>query len=156
MSQMQVILRTKIIGLGSVGDVVSVKRGYARNYLLPNKMAVRNDKANLAAVMAEREHIQAELDRVLASAKTRAEGFSGATLHLARNAKEDGVSLFGAISATDVVGCLAEQDLEAKRTEVLFSAGEIKTVGEHVISIRFHPEVVLELPLSVAALTEEE
>lgn len=154
MSQIQVILRTKIIGLGTVGDVVSVKRGYARNYLLPNKMAVRNDKDNLAQVMADREQIQAELDNLLVSAQTRAERFNGVTLNLTRNVREDQVSLFGAISATEVVDSLVEQSLEAKRTEVLFSSGEIKTVGEHSVSLRFHPEVTVVLSVTVEPIEE--
>ena len=154
MSNFKVILRTELAGLGSVGDVVTVKRGYARNYLLPKKMAARPTKENIQAVEAERHEIQMELERLLSVAQQRAKAVDGVVITLERNAKEDG-SLFGAVGATDIVNELSAQGHEVKRAEVLFTQGEIKSTGEFVVSLRFHSKVTLDLPINVIAIAEE-
>jgi large subunit ribosomal protein L9 len=136
-----------------VGDVVAVKRGYARNYLFPKKMAARLTKENLEAVEVERHEILAEQERLLSVAQQRAKTLDGVSIALSRIAKEDG-SLFGAVGATDIVNELSAQGHEVKRAEVLFTQGEIKSTGEFAVSLRFHPKLTLELPVKVTA--EEE
>jgi large subunit ribosomal protein L9 len=145
---MQVILMDKVVNLGNLGDIVKVKEGYARNYLIPKGFAKRATEEN-KKVFEER---RAELERIaaekLASAQAKAAKLDGLKVEMVRKAGVDG-RLFGSVGAADVVEALAAQGVEIEKSEIRMPNGVIKTIGEYVFEVAPHADVLANITVIV-------
>lgn len=151
MANMQVILLNGIHGVGRVGDVVKVKAGFARNYLLPRKLALIANAANTAEVEAKKAQLEAESAKAKAVAEKAATKFENLTLSISRNASETG-QLYGSVKARDLAVELNGKGLDVDASQVLLSDA-IKMVGEHSFRVALHPEVVVKVTLNVERTT---
>lgn len=145
---MQIILLEKVVNLGGLGDVVKVKDGYARNYLIPQGKAKRATPANLAefeARRAELERLQAER---LAAAQALAAKLDGLMVQIARKAGMDG-RLFGSVTNADIAEALQAQGHEIERSAIRMPNGPIKTVGDVQLEVAPHSDVVVTITVSV-------
>ncbi|MDA8107815.1 MAG: 50S ribosomal protein L9 [Betaproteobacteria bacterium] len=145
---MQVILMEKLPNLGNLGDVVKVKDGYARNYLIPQGKAKRATEANLKAFEARRAELENAQAAALAKAQERAAKLEGLMLQITQKAGVDG-RLFGSVTNYDVVEALKAQGIEVERSEVRMPQGPLKQVGDHHIEIALHSDVVATITVSV-------
>ena len=145
---MQVILLEKVANLGNLGDVVKVKDGFARNFLLPQGKAKRATEANLKAFEARRAELEKAQADQLAKAKERGAKMEGLTLQIVQKAGVDG-RLFGSVTNYDVVEALKVQGHEVERAMVRMPAGPIKQVGEVHIQVQLHTDVVVTVNVSV-------
>ena len=147
---MQIILLEKVANLGSLGEVVKVRDGYARNFLIPQGKAKRATAAN----MAEFEARRAELERVqaekLAAAQAVAEKLEGLNVEMPRKAGVDG-RLFGSVGSSDIIDALAAQGFEVERGSVRMPDGPIKQTGENALEVVLHSDVVANITVSVVA-----
>lgn len=137
---MQIILLEKIVNLGNLGDVVKVKDGYARNYLIPTKKAKRATPAVLAEFEAKRAELEKAAAETLTAAQANAERLNSVIIELTRKAGVDG-RLFGSVGSIDIVEALAQKGHEIKRSQIRLSTGPLKTAGEHVVEISLHTDV---------------
>jgi len=149
---MQVILMKEMENLGDVGEVVDVKPGYARNFLVPRGFAIRATKANLARIEEEREHLVAAAAREIEKATALATEIEGQSLNFPVKAGEDG-KLFGSVSSSDIADALEEKGIEIDRRNVQL-AEPIKQLGTYKVPIRLSAEVQPEVTVWVVA--EEE
>jgi large subunit ribosomal protein L9 len=145
---MQVILLEKVANLGNLGDVVKVKDGFARNFLLPQGKAKRATEANLKAFEARRAELEKAQADQLAKAKERGAKMEGLTLQIVQKAGVDG-RLFGSVTNYDIVEALKAQGHEVERAMVRMPAGPIKQVGEYHIQVQLHTDVVVTVNISV-------
>ena len=145
---MQVILMEKVANLGQLGEVVKVKNGYARNFLIPTGRAKRATETNVAEFAARRAELEAAEQAKLAEARARAEKINGLTLQIAQKAGVDG-KLFGSVTNADIVEALAKQGFEVEKSQVRMPMGHIKQVGDYQIDIALHVDVVVEITVSV-------
>lgn len=145
---MEIILMDKVTNLGNLGDVVNVKSGYARNFLIPTGQAKRATKANIAA-FAERK---AELEKVaaekLAAAQVRAEKLAGYTVQIAQKAGVDG-RLFGSVTNIDIAEALTAQGFAVSRSEIRLPEGPFKTVGDFPVTLALHTDVTVDITVAV-------
>ncbi len=145
---MQVILLEKVVNLGDLGEVVRVKDGYARNFLIPKRMARR---ATTAAV-AEFEEKRADLERIaaikLAAAQIHGEKLSAMNVQLSQKAGVDG-RLFGSVTNADVAVALKQQGIEVEKVQVRLPDGPLKTTGDHAVIVSLHTDVVVEITVAV-------
>ena len=149
---MQIILLEKVVNLGQLGDVVKVKDGYARNFLIPQGKARRATQSAIAefeARRAELEKIQA--DR-LADAKHEAEKLSGMTLQLSEKAGVDG-RLFGSVTHFNIAEGLTKQGFHIEKAMVRLPNGPIKAIGEHEVEIALHSDVLASIKVAVVGET---
>jgi large subunit ribosomal protein L9 len=148
---MQIILLEKVVNLGQLGDVVRVKDGYARNYLIPGGKARRATEAakkEFEARRADLEKVQADKLATAQAVGTRLEGVS---LQIAQKSGVDG-RLFGSVTNHDVAAALVKQGFpEVDKSMVRMPAGPIKAIGEHKVTVGLHTDVVVELNVSVVA-----
>ncbi|MFM7285045.1 MAG: 50S ribosomal protein L9 [Betaproteobacteria bacterium] len=145
---MQVILLEKVVNLGKLGDVVRVKDGFARNFLIPQGMARRATDTAIAdfeARRAELEKVQAEK---LAAAQTLGQKMSGLVLEITQKAGVDG-RLFGSVTNFDVAEALKTKGLEVAKACVRMPNGPLKTVGDHSIQVAPHTDVVVDVSVRV-------
>lgn len=145
---MQIILLEKVINLGGLGDVVKVKDGYARNFLIPQRKAKRATPANLAEFetrRAELEKVQAEQ---LAAAQAKGAEIDGLTVQITRKAGVDG-RLFGSVSTFDIAEALEAQGHPVERAAVRLPQGPLKIVGDHDVSVSLHTDVVINIKVAV-------
>ncbi|QJA05400.1 50S ribosomal protein L9 [Thermosulfurimonas marina] len=149
---MEVILRTHVPKLGKPGDVVRVKDGYARNYLLPKGLAIPANRKNLAAMERERRIILAKAERERKKHMSVAEKIEALTLTIPQRVIEED-RLYGSVSAQDIVAELEKQGIQISRKQVLLEA-PIKTLGEYEVPIRISPEVTATLKIQVVPLEE--
>lgn len=147
---MQVILLEKIQNLGGLGETVSVKPGYARNFLIPRGKAVVATQGNLADFEARRAELEAEAARVLNAAQTRAVALDGQSFSVVRKAGEEG-KLFGSVVATDIVEAVSAAGTAIDRGEVRMPGDSIRQLGEYPIELQLHPDVVAHVTLVVDA-----
>ena len=150
---MQVILLERIEKLGQMGDVVTVKDGYARNFLLPRNKALRASKDNVAHFEADRGQLEATNLVQRQEAEGLVGRFDGLSLVILRQASEAG-QLYGSVSARDVVTALAEVGITIERRQVLLDA-TIKSLGLTLVRIALHPEVTVEVGVNVARSAAE-
>lgn len=144
---MQVILTKEVLGLGDPGQIVKVKPGYGRNYLIPQGMAIEATKKNLSQVEAEKTRLEAQLVRDAEKVKSEAEGISGVSLTLTAKSGEAG-KLFGSVTNMDLAKALAEAGFDIDRRRILLEA-PIKQLGTHDFKIKLHPHVVVDLSVTV-------
>jgi large subunit ribosomal protein L9 len=145
---MQIILLEKVVNLGQLGDVVKVKDGYARNYLIPQGKAKRANEANLA----EFQHKRAELEKAqadaLATSQAQAARIEGLTVQIAQKAGVDG-RLFGSVTNHDIADALKAQGFELEKGAVRMPDGPIKHVGDHTLTVALHTDVTATITVSV-------
>ncbi|MDW8443121.1 MAG: 50S ribosomal protein L9 [Acetobacteraceae bacterium] len=150
---MDVILLQRVEKLGQMGDVVKVKPGYARNYLLPQKKAVRATKENLARFEAERAQLEAQNLKRREEAERVAERVAGLAVVLLRQAGESG-QLYGSVTARDIADASTQAGLTITRQQVMLDR-PIKALGLHQVRVVLHPEVVISVTVNVARSLEE-
>jgi large subunit ribosomal protein L9 len=150
---MDVILLERVEKLGAIGDVVKVKNGFARNYLLPLGKALLATDANKARFERERAVIEARNEQARGAAEVDAKSIEGATYVLIRQAGETG-QLYGSVTARDIAAAAVEAGHHVERKHVLLNQ-PIKTIGMHEVTIRLHPEVSLKVTLNVARSPDE-
>jgi large subunit ribosomal protein L9 len=147
---MQVILLEKVANLGSLGDVVKVKDGYGRNFLIPQGKAKRATEANQAEFAARRADLEKQQADLLTAAQARGEKLAGFTLTVAQKAGVDG-RLFGSVTNLDIASGLQAQGHDVKKSEVRLPNGPLKTIGEFPVSVALHHDVVVDINVSVVA-----
>lgn len=147
---MQVILLEKLANLGQLGDVVKVKDGYGRNYLIPQKKAKRATPANLAEFEAKRAELEKVQAEILAQAQARGEKINGVTVQIAQKAGVDG-RLFGSVTTGDISEALKAQGLEVAKSEVRLPDGPLKHVGDFSVDLSLHADVTASITVSVVA-----
>ena len=145
---MQVILLEKVVNLGGLGEVVKVKEGYARNYLIPSGKAKRATPENLAAFEARRGELEKAQTDALAKAQELGAKLDGLTVQVTRKTSVDG-RLFGSVTTHDIVDALAAQGLEIERSAIRLPQGPLKQVGDHPVAIGLHSDVVAHITVSV-------
>ncbi len=145
---MQVILMEKVLNLGQLGDVVKVKNGYARNFLIPQGKAKRATEAAVAEFSARRAELEAAEAAKLADAQGRAGKLSGLTVKIAQMAGVDG-KLFGSVTNADIVAALAKEGFTVEKSQVRMPQGHLKQIGEYQIDIALHVDVVSTITVSV-------
>ena len=150
---MDVILMERIEKLGQMGDVVSVKPGYARNFLLPQKKALRATKDNLARFEQERAQLEADNLKRRDEAQKVGEKLDGMTVTLVRQAGEGG-QLYGSVNSRDLADSVTEAGVTIERRQVALTA-VIKTLGLHPVRVQLHPEVSVTITANVARSEEE-
>jgi large subunit ribosomal protein L9 len=145
---MQVILLEKVANLGNLGDVVKVKDGFARNFLIPQGKAKRATEANLKAFEVRRAELEKAQSDNLAKAQERGAKLDGLTLQIVQKAGVDG-RLFGSVTNYDIVEALKAQGHEVERSMVRMPAGPIKQVGDVHLQVQLHTDVVVTINVSV-------
>jgi large subunit ribosomal protein L9 len=150
---MKVILLERLEGWGALGDVVTVKDGFARNFLLPGRKALRANNANLKVFDAQRAEIEARNARTKESAGRAGEKLDGTSYVLIRQAGESG-QLYGSVSGRDVSDAINEADGKVERSMVVLDK-PIKTIGVHEVKVRLHPEVTVTVSVNVARSQDE-
>ncbi len=145
---MQVILMEKVANLGNLGDVVKVKDGFARNYLIPHGKAKRATEENLKAFEVRRAELERAQAEALAKAQERGAKLEGLTIQITQKAGVDG-RLFGSVTNYDIVEALQKQGVEVERAHVRMPAGPLKQVGDYQIQIALHTDVVSTITVSV-------
>lgn len=147
---MQVILLQKVANLGNIGDLVNVKSGYGRNFLLPKGKATVATKENIAKFEARRAEFEQKAREELAAAQARAAKLQGFKLIVAAKAGTEG-KLFGSVGTSDIAEGCTRAGFKIERAEVDLAGGPLRTVGEHVVRLHLHTDVVVELPVTVVA-----
>ena len=145
---MEVILMEKVANLGELGDVVKVKDGFARNFLIPHGKAKRATEANRKQFEAKRAELEKAQAEQLAAAKSRGEKLEGLTVQITQKAGPDG-RLFGSVTNYDIVEALQKQGHEVERANVRMPQGPIKQVGDSPIQIALHTDVTVTVTVSV-------
>lgn len=146
---MQIILMEKVVNLGQLGDVVRVKDGYARNFLIPQGKAKRATKDNMAAFEARRAELEKVQAEQLAAAQARGEKLAGFVLAIAQKAGVDG-RLFGSVTTADIAESLQAQGFDVKKADVRMPNGPLKMIGEHPVSLALHTDVVVDITVNVS------
>ncbi|MGB5688190.1 MAG: 50S ribosomal protein L9 [Woeseiaceae bacterium] len=145
---MNVILLESVENLGGIGDLVKVKPGYGRNYLLPQGKAALATEANMKAIEARRAELEKAAAEELAKAKARSKAFEGLEVIIQANAGAEG-KLFGSVGPVDVVEALGAVQVEVERAEVRMPDGPIQEIGDFTVGIHLHSEVNAEVLVHV-------
>lgn len=151
---MQIILLERIEKLGAIGDVVTVKDGYARNYLLPNKKALRSNNANKAVFEANRAKIEADNAARREDASKASETVNGVQVVLIRQSSNSG-QLYGSVSVRDIIDALHEAGHSVVTKSMIVLERPIKTLGLFDVRVSLHPEVAVNIQVNVARSPEE-
>ena len=146
---MQIILLEKIANLGNLGDVVKVKDGYARNFLIPSKQARRATESAIKEFEGRRAELEKVANDKLAAAQALGEKLSGKTVAIAQKAGVDG-RLFGSVTNADIADGLKKLGFDIAKAQVRLPNGPLKTVGEHPVSVAPHTDVVVEVTVKVS------
>lgn len=144
---MEIILLEKVQNLGDLGETVQVANGYARNFLIPQKKAMRATEAAKAVVVERRRQLAQEESKRVEVAQARAD-LTPREITLTRLAGEGG-KLYGSVSPVDIAEGLSEGELTIEKSEVIQPDGPIKQIGEHTAEVNFHPEVRFEVKITV-------
>ena len=150
---MEVILLERVEKLGAIGDVVKVKNGFARNFLLPNGKALRANESNRKVFEANRERIESQNAERRAEAEKDSKGIDGATVQLIRQASNTG-QLYGSVSARDLAEALEAQGHKIAKNQIVLNK-PIKAIGMQDVKIALHPEVSVTIHVNVARSPEE-
>jgi large subunit ribosomal protein L9 len=145
---MQVILLEKVVNVGNLGDVVKVKDGYARNFLIPQKMARRATESAKAEFEAKRAELEKAAAEKLSASQAQGEKLSGMTITIAQKAGVDG-RLFGSVTNFDIAEALTKQGFAVEKAQVRLPTGPLKTTGEHPVAVALHTDVVVEITIAV-------
>jgi large subunit ribosomal protein L9 len=145
---MQIILLEKIANVGNLGDVVKVKDGYARNFLIPQGKAKRATPENLKVIEARRAELEKAAADKVAGAQALAEKIEGSVLRITQKAGVDG-RLFGSVTNADIVEALKAQGVEVEKAMVRMPTGPLKQIGDHPVSVALHTDVSANLTVTV-------
>lgn len=145
---MQIILMEKVVNLGQLGDVVKVKNGFARNFLIPQGKAKRATEANVADFSARRAELEAAERAKVADAQARAEKMNGLTVQITQKAGVDG-KLFGSVTNTDIAEALGKLGFAVEKAQIRMPNGHLKTIGDHPITVGLHTDVTADITVSV-------
>jgi large subunit ribosomal protein L9 len=145
---MQIILLDKVVNLGNLGDIVKVKEGYARNFLIPQGRAKRATESAKAEFEAKRAELEKAAAAKLAEAQAQGEKLAGATVKLTQKAGVDG-RLFGSVTNFDIAEELAKMGFAVHKSQVRMPLGPIKLVGDSKVSVALHTDVVVEVGVTV-------
>ena len=145
---MQVILLEKIANVGNLGDVVKVKEGYARNFLIPQGKAKRATPENLKGIEERRAELEKAAAARLESAQALAERLEGAAIQIVQKAGVDG-RLFGSVTNVDIVEALKSRGMDVERSMIRMPAGPLKQVGDYPLTIVLHTDVTAHITVSV-------
>jgi len=137
---MKLILLQKVVNLGGLGDLVDVKPGYGRNFLVPFGKAVPATANNIASFEAKRAEYEAKADAILAGAQARKEKMEGASVTIAANASTEG-KLFGSVGPRDVAEAFTKAGFKLDKSEVVMSEGALRRTGEFEVEVRLHADV---------------
>ena len=147
---MNVILLDNVENLGSIGDLVKVKPGYGRNFLMPQGKAALATPANIKAMEAKRAELEKAAAEELGAAQTRAKSFEGVEVVISANAGSED-KLFGSVGPLDICAALEEVQVQAERSEIRMPEGPIQELGEYDIGVHLHPEVNVQIKVRVVA-----
>jgi large subunit ribosomal protein L9 len=150
---MQVILLEKVANLGGLGEVVKVKDGYARNFLLPTGAARRATEAAIKEFEAKRAELEKAQATKLTAAQASGEKLSGKKVSITQKAGVDG-RLFGSVTNSDIAEGLKRLGFDLVKSQVRLPTGPLKTVGDHTVSVALHHDVVVEVTVTVVAETD--
>lgn len=145
---MQVILMDKVVNLGNLGDVVRVKDGYARNFLIPQRMARRATAAAIAEFEAKRAELEKAAAAKLAAAQAQGEKLTGLTVQISQKSGVDG-RLFGSVTNFDIAETLTKQGFAVEKAQVRLPQGPLKNVGDHTVSVALHTDVLVEVKVAI-------
>lgn len=145
---MQVILLEKVVNLGNLGEVVKVKDGYARNFLIPQRKARRATATAVAEFEAKRAELEKAAAEKLAAAQAQGEKLGGTTVQIAQKAGVDG-RLFGSVTNADIAEAVTKQGFPVEKAQIRMPQGPLKMVGDHTISVALHTDVVVDITVSV-------
>ena len=149
---MQIILLEKITNVGNLGDVVKVKNGFARNYLIPQGKAKRATPENLKLIEARRAELEAAAGAKLAAAQSVAEKLEGIAIRVTQKAGVDG-RLFGSVTNVDIVDALKAQGIEIEKAMIRMPEGPLKHVGEFALTVAPHTDLVAHITVTVIGET---
>ncbi len=147
---MQVILLEKVSNLGDLGDVVNVKDGFGRNFLIPQGKAKRATEANKAEFEARRAELEKQQAALIKAAEKKAKDLEGFKLDVKQKAGIDG-KLFGSVTNIDIAEILTAAKHEVEKSEIRMPNGPIKTIGDHEITIALHHDITVQIMVSVTA-----
>jgi large subunit ribosomal protein L9 len=150
---MDVILLERVTRLGNVGDVVKVKNGYARNFLIPMKKALRANEENKRVFETQRHVIEQQNADAKAAAEMISKKLDGVTIDLVRQASQEG-KLYGSVTVRDIAEVLKEAGSDIPKSQIVLSS-TIKTTGEYVVRITLHPDVTANVTINVKRLEHE-
>lgn len=145
---MQIILLEKVINVGNLGDVVKVKDGYARNFLIPQKLARRATTVAVAEFETKRAELEKAAAEKLAAAQGQGEKLNGMTVNVSQKAGVDG-RLFGSVTNFDIAEALTKAGFPVEKAAVRLPNGPLKTTGEHPVSVALHTDVVVDVTVAV-------
>ncbi len=145
---MQIILLDKVVNVGGLGDIVKVKDGYARNFLIPTGLARRATTANKAEFEAKRAELEKAAAAKLAESQAQGEKLGGSTVKLTQKAGVDG-RLFGSVTNGDIAEELNKQGYKIVKAQVRLPNGPIKVVGDSTVSVALHTDVVVDITVTV-------
>jgi large subunit ribosomal protein L9 len=145
---MQIILLEKVLNVGNLGDIVKVKDGYARNFLIPNKKARRATKDAIAEFEVRRAELEKVAAEKLSAAQAQGEKLSGLTVQIGQKAGVDG-RLFGSVTNADIAAALGKQGFEVEKAQVRLPEGPLKIVGDHPVQVALHTDVLVDVTVSV-------
>ena len=145
---MQIILLEKVVNVGNLGDVVKVKDGYARNFLIPQRMARRATASAVAEFEVKRAELEKAAAAKLAASQAEGEKLSGMTIAIAQKAGVDG-RLFGSVTNFDIAEALTKAGFAVEKSQVRMPTGPLKTTGEHAVAVALHSDVVVEITIAV-------
>ncbi|HEJ2451875.1 TPA: 50S ribosomal protein L9 [Vibrio cholerae] len=148
---MQVILLDKIGNLGSLGDTVNVKSGYARNFLIPQGKAVMATKSNVAMFESRRAELEAKVAEQLAAAQTRADQVNALEAVVIASKAGDEGKLFGSIGTRDIADAITAAGVKVSKSEVRLPEGALRNVGAYEVSVQLHSEVFATAKVQVVA-----
>lgn len=145
---MQVILLEKVVNLGNLGDVVKVKDGFARNFLIPQRKARRATTTAIAEFETKRADLEKAAAGKLAEAQAQGEKLAGLTVQISQKAGVDG-RLFGSVTNFDIAEALSKQGFPVQKAQVRLPQGPLKLVGDQTIAVALHTDVVVDVTVSV-------
>ena len=145
---MQIILLEKVVNVGNLGDVVKVKDGFARNFLIPQRKARRATAAAVAEFEVKRAELEKAAAAKLAASQAQGDKLSGMTITIGQKAGVDG-RLFGSVTNFDIAEALTKQGFPVEKAQVRMPAGPLKTTGEHAVAVALHTDGVVEITIAV-------
>ncbi|WP_426109961.1 50S ribosomal protein L9 [Massilia sp. PWRC2] len=145
---MQIILLEKVVNVGNLGDVVKVKDGYARNFLIPQRMARRATASAVAEFEVKRAELEKAAAAKLAASQAQGDKLSGMTITIAQKAGVDG-RLFGSVTNFDIAEALTKASFAVEKAQVRMPNGPLKTTGEHAVAVALHTDVVVDITVTV-------
>jgi large subunit ribosomal protein L9 len=145
---MQIILLEKVVNLGNLGDVVKVKDGYARNFLIPQRKARRATESNIAEFAGRRAELEKAAAEKLQAAQAQGEKLAGTSLKIGAKAGVDG-RLFGSVTKLDIAEALGKEGYTVEKAQIRMPQGPLKTAGEHVVQVALHTDVVVDITVNV-------